>query len=168
MVNPQQKSKSIRQLSSRSASEGIVLFALVSLGFDAVGVGGSAPSSSESSSSSSSMANCKGSSLMGLSSTSSFFQRTSNSNRVVSPSISNTTGRTRWRTRMQFNACLVVVFSEVEVLMNVARDATEADVGVGNVWSEIRLKSREQTTRIRVATFSGASCSALRTWRNQP
>ena len=64
---------------------------------------------------------------------------------------------------MQFSTCLVVVFSDVDVLINVARDATEADVGVGNVWSEIRLKSREQTTRIKVATFSGASCNALRT-----
>ena len=68
---------------------------------------------------------------------------------------------------MQFNTCCVVVFPDVEVLMSVERDVTEADVGEGNVWSEIRLKSREQTTRIRVATFSGASCSALRTWRNQ-
>ena len=52
--------------------------------------------------------------------------------------------------------------------MNVVSDVTEAVVGVGNVWSEIRLKSREQMTRIRVATFSGASCNALRTWYNQP
>jgi len=51
--------------------------------------------------------------------------------------------------------------------MNVERDVTEADASVGNVWSEIRLESREQMTRIRVATFSGASCSALRTWHNQ-
>ena len=68
---------------------------------------------------------------------------------------------------MQFSTCLVVVFSDVDVLMNVARDETEVDAGVGKVWSEIRLKSREQMTRIKVATFSGASCSALRTWRNQ-
>lgn len=47
--------------------------------------------------------------------------------------------------------------------MNPARDVAEAYVGVGNVWSEIRLKSREQTTRIRVAIFSGASSNALRT-----
>ena len=170
MVNPQQKSKSIKQLSSRSASEGIVFLALGSFGFGAAGVDGSAPSSSESSSSSSSssMTNCEGSSLTGVSSTSSFFQRTSNSNRVVSPSISNTTGSTRWSTRTQFSTRFVVVFSGVCVLMNVARDATEADAGVGNVWSEIRLKSREQMTRIRVATFSGASCNALRTLHNQP
>lgn len=51
--------------------------------------------------------------------------------------------------------------------MNVEREVTEADVGVGNVWSEIRLKSREQMTRIRVATFSGASCNALRTWHDK-
>lgn len=160
MVNPQQKSRSIKQLSSRSASEGIVFFALVSFGFGAAWVDDSAPSSSESSSSSS-MTNCKGSLFAGVSSTSSFFQKTSNSNRVVSPSISKTTGSTRWRTRTQFSTCLVVVFSDVDVLMNVARDVTEA--GVGNVWSEIRLKSREQMTRIKVATFSGASCNALRT-----
>lgn len=64
---------------------------------------------------------------------------------------------------MQLSTCLVVVFLDVEVLMNVAREATEADAGVGNVWSETRLKSREQMTRIKVATFSGASCNALRT-----
>ena len=52
--------------------------------------------------------------------------------------------------------------------MNVVRDETEVDAGVGNVWSEIRLKSREQMTRIKVATFSGASCNALRTSHNQP
>lgn len=52
--------------------------------------------------------------------------------------------------------------------MNVARDVTETDVDVGKVWSEIRLKSREQMTRIKVATFSGAPCNALRTWHNQP
>lgn len=64
---------------------------------------------------------------------------------------------------MQLSTCLVVVFLGVEVFMNVARDVTEGDAGVGNVWSEIRLKSREQMTRIKVATFSGASCNALRT-----
>ena len=47
--------------------------------------------------------------------------------------------------------------------MNPTRDATEAEAGVGNVWSEIRLKSREQMKRIKVATFSGASSNALRT-----
>jgi len=166
-VNPQQKSRSIKQLSSRSASEGIVFFALVSFGFGATGVDDSSPSSPESSSSSS-MTNCKGSSLTGTSSTFSFFQRTSNSNCVVSPSISNTTGSTRWSTRTQFSTCLVVVFSDVDVLMKVAKEATEPGVGVGKVWSEIRLKSLEQVTRIRVATFSGASCNALRTWNNQP
>lgn len=165
MVNPQQKSKSIKQLSNRSASEGIC-FVLISFGFCGARVDGSAPSSSESSSSSS-MANCKGSSGTVASSTSSFFQRTSSSNRVVSPSISNTTGSTRWSTRTQFNTRLVVVFPGADVLMNVVRDATEVDVSVGNVWSEIRLKSREQMTRIKVATFSGASCSALRTWCSQ-
>jgi len=109
-----------------------------------------------------SITNCKGSSLTGSSSSSSLFQRTSSSNWVVSPSISNTTGSTRWSTRTQFSTCLVVVFPDADGLMNVAKDATEADEGVGNVWSEMRLKSREQTTRIKVATFSGASCNALR------
>ena len=162
MVNPQQKSKSTKQLSSLSASEGICFFALVSFGFGIASLDGSVPSSSESSSSSS-MANCRGSSLTGESSTSSFFQRTSSSNCVVSPSISNTTGNTRWSTRTQFSTRFVVVFSDADVLMKVVREATEVGWGVGNVWSEIRLKSREQMTRIKVATFSGASCSALRT-----
>ena len=158
MVNPQQKSKSIKQPSSLSANEGTVFFTTVTLGFGMGWVGDSVPSSSESSSSSS-ITNCKGSSLAGVSSTS-FFQRTSDSKRVVSPSISNTKGSTRCNTRTQFSTCLVVVFSD---LMNPAKDVTEAGVGVGNVWSEIRLKSREQMTRIRVATFSGASSNALRT-----
>jgi len=162
MVNPQQKSKSIKQLSNRSASDGIAFFAIVSFGFGAARADGSAPSSSESSSSSS-ITNCKGSLLTGVSSTSSFFQRTSSSNSVVSPSISNTTGSTRWSTRTQLSTCLVVVFSDADFLMNVARDVTETDVDVGKVWSEIRLKSREQMTRIKVATFSGAPCNALRT-----
>ena len=157
MVNPQQKSKSIKQPSSRSANEGIVFF-----GFGAAGVGDSVPSSSESSPSSS-MTNCVGSSSTGVSSTSSLFQRTSNSKCVVSPSISNTTGSTRCSTRTQLSTCFVVVFPDADGLMNPARDVTEAEVGVGNVWSEIRLKSREQMTRIRVETFSGASCNALRT-----
>jgi len=161
-VNPQQKSKSIKQLSRRSTNEGIVFFALAAFGFGVALEDGSAPSSPESSSSSS-MTNCKGSLLAGASSTSSFFQRTSSSNRVVSLSISNTTGSTRWSTRTQFNTCLVVVFSGVDALIKVVRDVTEVGVGVGNVWSEIRLKSREQMTRIKVATFSGASCNALRT-----
>lgn len=167
MVNPQQKSKSIKHPRRRSAKEGIVFFALVSFGFGVDGVDGSVPSSSESSSSSS-MTNCKGSLLTGAFSTSSFFQRTSSSKRVVSPSISNTTGSTRCSTRTQFSTCLVVVFSDVDDLMNPVRDVTEVDIGVGNVWSEIRLKSREQMTRIKVATFSGASCNALRTWHDEP
>jgi hypothetical protein len=165
MVNPQQKSKSIKQPSNRSANDGIVFFALVSLGSGIGWAGDPVPSSSDSSSSSS-ITNCKGSSLAGAPSTS-FFQRTSNSKRVVSPSISNTIGSTRCSTRTQFSTRLVVVFSDVDDLMNPARDVTEADVGVGNVWSEIRLKSREQMTRIKVATFSGASSNALRTGHNQ-
>ncbi len=48
-------------------------------------------------------------------------------------------------------------------MKEVAKDATVPFGGDGKLWSETSVKSRLAVTRISVATFSGASCNALRT-----
>jgi hypothetical protein len=50
-----------------------------------------------------------------------------------------------------------------DLIKEEAYAATDALVAEGNVWSEIRLNSREVTTRISVAIFSGASERPRRT-----
>ena len=69
------------------------------------------------------------------------------------------------RTRKQLSTSLVVLCSddnEVQEEDNLASGDAEDDAE-GNVWSVRRLKSRFDITRMRVATFSGASLRARRT-----
>ena len=68
--------------------------------------------------------------------------------------------------RKQFRTSLVVFLSGValaDLMKEEAYAATDTLVAEGNVWSEIRLNSREVTTRISVAMFSGASERPRRT-----
>ena len=58
----------------------------------------------------------------------------------------------------------MVLRSAAPVLINEeAKYATDMLVEDGNVWSETRLNNRAHMTRMRVATFSGASRRARRT-----
>jgi hypothetical protein len=49
-------------------------------------------------------------------------------------------------------------------MKEVAYDATDVGGAHGKVWSDTRLNRRDVTTLMRVATFSGESRRALRTW----
>lgn len=156
-VKPQQNMRSVTALRSLSPKEGSNIF--VFCWFTV----GCAVSPSRSLSSSSSMTNW-GAPVSSL--TSSFFHNTSCSNVLDSPSISKTTGRIRWRMRRQFNTSFVAFFScdtVADLMKDEAYAATDVFEGDGNVWSDIELKSRAETTWIRVATFSGASTRARRT-----
>ena len=68
--------------------------------------------------------------------------------------------------RRQFNTSFVAFFScdtVADLMKDEAYAATDVFEGDGKVWSDIELKSRAETTWIRVATFSGASTRARRT-----
>ena len=163
-VKPQQNNKSVMEVISFSPKEGNHLV----LGL-AVGVLTVFPSWSLSFSSSS-ITNWG--SVMGSPSSvsASLFHSNSDSNVLESPWASKTTGKTRWRMRKQFRTSLVVFLSGValaDLMKEDAYAATDTLVAEGNVWSEIRLNSREVTTRISVAMFSGASERPRRTKQNQ-
>lgn len=157
-VKPQQNNKSVIEVISLSPKEGNHL--VFGLAVDGLTV---FPSWSLSSSS---ITNCG--SVMGSPSSvsASLFHKNSDSNVLESPWASKTTGKTRWRMRKQFRTSLVVFLSGValaDLMKEEAYAATDTLVAVGNVWSEIRLNSREVTTRISVAMFSGASERPRRT-----
>ena len=57
----------------------------------------------------------------------------------------------------------VQVNPKKRVMNDEASEATDAFGGVGKVWSETRLNSRDAMKRMSVATFSGASIRARRT-----
>ena len=142
-VKPQQNIRSITAPKSLSPKDGNCFFA--------DGCESSSRLSRSWSSSSSSITNC-GSfpASSAISSTSSRFHSSSVSNTFDSPWTSNITGSTRCSIRRQFKTSFVAFLSAEEVPVFMIEDAnavTEADVvAVGNVWSEMRLKSRIQTT----------------------
>lgn len=162
-VKPQQNNKSVMDVKSFSPKEGNhLVFGLVVGGLSVV-------SSWSLSFSSSSITNWD--SIIGSPSSvsASLFHSNSDSNVLESPWASKTTGKTRWRMRKQFRTSLVVFLSGValaDLMKEEAYAATDTLVAEGNVWSEIRLNSREVTTRISVAMFSGASERPRRT-KNQ-
>ena len=141
-MKPQQNSKSTRQLMSLSARDGSVFFVFVDASFVCDGPDaafGEADGAASSSSSSSSMTNCAAlgsTSCSGSSSTTSRFQKTSNSSLLESISNSNTTGNTRCNSRRQLSTSLVAFrsFELAPLLINeVAKEVTEVFVAVGNV-----------------------------------
>lgn len=157
-VKPQQNNKSVMEVKSLSPKEGNhLVFGLA--------IGGLTVFSSWSLSSSS-ITNWG--SVMGSPSSvsASLFHNNSDSNVLESPWASKITGKTRWRMRKQFRTSLVVFLSGAvlaDLMKEEAYAATDTLVAEGNVWSEIRLNSREVTTRISVAMFSGASERPRRT-----
>lgn len=161
-VKPQQNSRSVIEVKSLSPKEGSHLV----FGVAVVGVLILSTVFPSTFSSSSSMTNWDWATSSPSSIFASFFHSSSDSKVSESPWTSKTTGRTRWRTRKQFRTSLVVFLSGValaDFMREEAYAATDAFVAEGNVWSEMRLNNREVTTRISVATFSGASERARRT-----
>lgn len=162
-MKPQQNKRSIKQLESLSPSGRSCFFC--STGFWRLGDAELEPSCSLSLASSSSITNCGEVDVSlspGSSGTSAALQNTSSSNSL---SDSKTTGKTRWSVRRQFKTSLVVFRLPAPVLDLMNEDAYEVTEvgGVGNVWSDTRLKRLDVTTRMSVATFSGASIKARRT-----